>query len=134
MRTKVRLLAGDRGSFALEVAILGPALFLLVFASIQLGLVAYAKSLALGAAQEGATAVRALGASAATGRARAQSFLDASAGDSLLDTNVSVSRSQQAIRVEVTGRSLSVLPGFHGVVVTQHAEAPVERFTTDTRA
>lgn len=37
------------------------------------------------------------------------------------------------VRVTVTGRSLSVLPGLGGVTVRQSAHAPVERFTTPVR-
>ena len=53
---------GDRGSVTLEVSILAPVLLLVVFTIIQVGLWSYARSLALGAAQEGVAAGRAYGA------------------------------------------------------------------------
>ena len=82
----------DRGSVTLEVSILAPVLLLVVFTIIQVGLWSYARSLALGAAQEGVAAGRAYGAPAEAGRARAQSFLDATAGDSLVGSAVTVDR------------------------------------------
>ena len=119
----------DRGSATLEVSILAPVLLLVVFTIIQVGLWSYARSLALGAAQEGVAAGRAYQASAEAGRARAQAFLDATAGDSLVGSVVTTSATAGSLRVEVTGRALSVLPGVPGLPVRQRAEGPLERFT-----
>ena len=92
----------------------------------------YARSLALAAAQEGVTSARAYGADPNTGISRAQSFLDQQAGDSLTQTSVSSSGSTAtAVRIQVSGRALSVLPGIPGLEVTQSAVGSVERFTTD---
>jgi Flp pilus assembly protein TadG len=120
---------GDRGSVTLEVSILAPVLLVVVFTIIQVGLWSYARSLALGAAQEGVAAGRAYGASAEVGRSRALSFLDATAGDSLVGSAVISTATSATLRVEVTGRALSVLPGVPGLPVRQHAEGPIERFT-----
>ena len=120
---------GERGSVTLEVSILAPVLLLVVFTIIQVGLWSYARSLALGAAQEGVAAGRAYGAPAEAGRARALSFLDATAGDSLVGSVVTASATAATLRVEVTGRALSVLPGVPGLPVRQRAEGPIERFT-----
>jgi len=109
---------------------MAPALLLVVFTIVQVGLWSYARSLALGAAQEGVAAGRSFGAPAGAGRERAQSFLDATAGDSLLGSTVSSTASASTLRVEVTGRALSVLPGVPGLPVRQSAEGPIERFTT----
>ena len=118
----------DRGSATLEIAVLGPALLLLVFTMVQVGLWYYARSLAIAAAQEGVAAGRAYGAGIDSGVERA--FLDRSAHDSLLDSSVSTTGSTAArIRIEVEGRSQSVLPGIPGITVRQSAEAPVERYT-----
>jgi len=124
------MLRQDRGSLTLEVSILAPILLLLVFTIIQVGLWSYARSLALGAAQEGLAAGRAHGASAQVGRDRAQQFLDAAAGDSLVGGAVAVTVDAIRVRVDVTGRSLSVLPGVPGLPVRQSAEGPRERFTS----
>ena len=114
----------------LEIAILAPALLLLVFTVVQVGLWSYARSLALGAAQEGVAAGRAHQSTAGAGRARAEQFLLRTAGDSLTDQQVTVRASATTMRVEVAGRSLSVLPGVPGLPVRQAAEGPIERFTT----
>jgi Flp pilus assembly protein TadG len=113
----------------LEVSILAPVLLLVVFTIIQVGLWSYARSLALGAAQEGLAAGRAYGSSAEAGRVRAVAFLDARAGDSLVASAVTAGTTAATLRVEVTGRALSVLPGVPGLPVRQHAEGPIERFT-----
>jgi Flp pilus assembly protein TadG len=120
---------GDRGSATLEVSILAPVLLLVVFTIIQVGLWSYARSLALGAAQEGVAAGRAYRAPAEAGRARALAFLEATAGDSLVGSAVSSSATATSLRVEVIGHALSVLPGVPGLPVRQHAEGPIERFT-----
>jgi Flp pilus assembly protein TadG len=120
----------DRGSATLEIAVLGPALLLLVFTLVQVGLWYYARSLAIAAAQEGVAAGRAYGAGIDTGVERAQAFLDRSAGDSLLQPAVTATGSTPTlVRIEVAGRSQSVLPGVPGITVRQAAQAPVERFT-----
>jgi Flp pilus assembly protein TadG len=119
----------DRGSVTLEVSILAPVLLLVVFTIIQVGLWSYARSLALGAAQEGVAAGRAYRAPVEAGRARALSFLEATAGDSLIGSAVTSTATATSLRVEVTGRALSVLPGVPGLPVRQHAQGPIERFT-----
>jgi len=120
---------GEQGSVTVEIAILAPVLLLVVFSVVQAGLWSYARSLALGAAQEGVAAGRAHRADAADGRRRAEQFLSRAAGDSLLDRAVQVRATADTLRVEVSGRSLSVLPGVPGVPVRQAAEGPIERYT-----
>ena len=63
----------------------------------------------------------------------AKAFLAQQAGDSLTRTVVSSAGSTATqVRIEVTGVSLSVLPGVNGLAVTESVTAPVERFTTDS--
>lgn len=120
----------DVGSATLEIAILGPALLLLIFTIVQTALWFYARNLALAAAQEGADAARSYGLSPAVGITRARSFLDRSAGDSLQGSAVSSAGSTPTrVHISVTGHALSVLPGVPGFPVDQSASAPVERFT-----
>ena len=120
----------DAGSATLEIAILGPALLLLIFTIVQTALWFYARNLALAAAQEGVSAGRGYGSTPDVGVTRAQSFLDRNASDSLQSTTVSSTGSTPTtVRISVTGRSLSVLPGVPGMSVTQSAEGPVERFS-----
>jgi Flp pilus assembly protein TadG len=130
-RRRGRRGTAERGSATLEIAILGPALLLLVFTVVQVALWFYARSLALAAAQEGVAAARGYSAPTAAGVARAHAFLDRSAGDSLQAARVTATPAGiQRVRIEVTGRALSVVPGVPGPAVTQSAEGPVERFTT----
>ena len=117
----------------LELAILGPALLLAIFAVVQGGLVFHARSLALAAATEGVTAARAHGATPNAGIVRARGFLDRTASDTLTQTQVSSAGSTPArVRIEVTGRVISVLPGVPGLHVAQAAQADREKFTTPT--
>lgn len=128
-RTRPRS-GSDRGSVTVEIAILGPALLLLIFGVVQAGMWFYARSLALAAAQEGVSSARAYGASPAAGISRAQTFLREQAGDSLTDTAVSTAGSTRTVvRVQVRGRAISVLPGVPGIAIHQSAQGPVERFT-----
>lgn len=121
----------ERGSVSLELAILFPAVLLLVFAIVQYGLWFHARSLALTAAQEGVTAATTYTANPAAGPARAREFLDTHAGDLLTDVTITTDgTSTTEVRVQVTGRSLSLLPGTPGPAVSQAAQAGVERFTT----
>jgi Flp pilus assembly protein TadG len=119
----------DRGSVTVEIAVLAPALLLIVFSIVQVGLWSYARSLALGAAQEGVAVGRAYGASAEAGRVRAGQFLATSAGDSLIGGSVTAREAAGVLRIEVAGRALSVLPGVPGLPVRQSAEGPLERYT-----
>lgn len=123
------MLRRDTGSATLEVSILAPILLLIVFSIVQVGLWSYARSLALGAAQEAVAAGRVLGSSAQLGQERAHQFLSATAGDSLVGGEVTATSDARTLRVEVSGRALSVLPGVPGLPVSQAAEAPLERLT-----
>lgn len=116
----------ERGSATVELAVLAPVLLFVIFTVIQVALWSYARSLALGAAAEGVTVARAYGSTLELGRARAEEFLTSTAGDSLRERAVQVSRQGSSVRVEVTGRALSVLPGIPGLPVEQHAQGPLE--------
>jgi Flp pilus assembly protein TadG len=121
----------DRGSVTLEIAILFPALLLVIFTAVQGALWYHARSLALAAAQEGVRAARAEHAAPGAGVDAAYGFLDRAAGDSLSDITVTpVAAGPTEIRIRVTGTSLSVLPGLPGFTVAQEAHGTLERFTT----
>ena len=120
----------DIGSATVEVAILFPVLLAVIVAIVQYGLWFHARSLALAAAQEGVTAARAYAADPAIGPGRAREFVQAHGADTLTDvTATATSPGAGQVGVEVTGRSLSLLPGVPGPAVTQSAEGPIERFT-----
>lgn len=122
-----RRAAGDRGSSPVEMAIVAGGMILLTFAVIQVGLVFYARSIALAAATQGANAARAYGATDGAGQADAQKFLD-QAGDGLTNQSIDVRRVGTEVTVTVTGDAISVLPGLT-FSINQSARGSVERIT-----
>ncbi len=126
-RAPLRLRRDDRGSVALEYAIVVPAVLVLIFLCVQVALYSYARSVALTAAEEAVNAQRVYGAPAGAGQARADHVLTAQS-DALIGWRVSVLTGGGRVRVTVTGRSLSVFPGVSGYQVSQTASGPVERF------
>ena len=122
-----RRLSGDRGAASVELAVAFPVVLLLVMTLIQAALWFYARSVALGAAQEGAREGRVQPASLARAESAAEGFLDQTAQDLLTGRDVLVTGSPTNIEVTVTGTSLSLFPGLSGWSVTQTAVGPVER-------
>src|SRR3954467_11022373 len=110
-RGRLHRVRGARGSVSLEMAIVFPVVLLLVMTSIQAALWFYARSIALGAAQEGAREGRLQPASTERAQAAADSFLDRAGQDLINESDVAVAGSPTAIEVTVTGRSLSLVPG-----------------------
>jgi hypothetical protein len=121
---------GDRGSASLEFVITAVAVIALIFTAIQASTYFWARSIAAGAAQEGANAQRAYNAAPGAGQARANDFL-ASTGDGLSDTTISVTDNGQQVQVTVTGHCLSVIPGFCALFpIRATVHGTVERITT----
>ncbi|MDA8440177.1 MAG: pilus assembly protein [Propionibacterium sp.] len=130
-RRRARWARQDAGSVSVEIAILFPVLLALIVAIVQYGLWFHARSLALTAAQEGVSAARAYSANPGSGPARAREFLVAHGAGSLVAVTITATTPETGqVGVQVTGRSLSLLPGVPGLVVTQSAAGPIERFTT----
>jgi len=128
---RARLGAGgpERGANPVELAVVMPAILVLLFGSIQLGVWFVARATALNAAQSGVNAQRTLQAPPDAGRDRATSFLRA-AGDWLVDWPPPIcTRTATEVTCTVTGRSLSVIPGVQ-FRVRQTAHGTVERWTT----
>jgi Flp pilus assembly protein TadG len=124
-----RAIQADRGSVSLELAIAFPVVLLLVTALMQYGLWFFARTVALAAAQEGVTAARVLDAVPADGVERAARYIEDNGADTLMSpTVVATSPTAGIVVVEVSGRSLSVVPGMT-LMVTQSAQGPVESFT-----
>ncbi|MFD2763869.1 TadE/TadG family type IV pilus assembly protein [Micromonospora eburnea] len=120
----------ERGANPVELAVVMPAILVLLFGSIQLAVWFVARSTALNAAQSGVNAQRAYQAPPGAGRDRATSFLRA-AGDWLVDwpaPTCTTNATATEVTCTVTGRSLSVIPGVH-FPVRQTAHGPVERWT-----
>ena len=120
---------GERGSVAIQMVFVLPALFAVMFLGVQASLYYHARSVALAAAEEGAREAAGQTGSRDSGVAVAKTFLlDAGGEDVMTDTNVTGTRSAITATVTVTGTTLSVIPGWKGTV-TQRASMPVERIT-----
>lgn len=123
-------LSGDRGSTSLQLVIVFPAVLALIFGGVQTALYYYARNVAIAAAQEGARAAGAQNGSAGAGAAAAADFITRAGGaDALPASSVAGSRSGTTATVTVRGRSLSLIPGYPGIDITQSASVPVERIT-----
>jgi Flp pilus assembly protein TadG len=119
----------ERGSVSIELVILLPALFALMFLGMQAALFYHARTTAIAAAQEGARAAGAEHGRTSDGAAAADAFINEAGGDGVLqNASTTVSRTATTATVTVTGFSLSVIPGWH-VRITQTATVPVERLT-----
>ena len=106
-----------------------PALFAVMFLGMQAALFYHARTVAIAAAQEGARAAGGENGQAADGVGAASSFIaDAGGDDVLTGTSATANRTATRVTVTVTGRSLSVIPGWHPEIV-QSASLPVERVT-----
>jgi TadE-like protein len=121
---------GQAGSTTLELVVLIPVLLLVVTVVVQAGLWFHARSLALVAAQEGVSVARTYRADTSAGPVRAAQFLAEHAGDQLTAVTITGAADGTMVRVDVTGRSLSLVPGLPGPPVHQSAQGPIERFTT----
>jgi Flp pilus assembly protein TadG len=113
-----------------QMVILMPVLFLVMFLGLQAALFYHAGTVAIAAAQQGARAAGTETGSASDGIAAASSFVAAAGGSDVLE-NASVSGSRTATQATVTvqGEALSVIPGW-SPIVQQSATVPVERITT----
>lgn len=106
-----------------------PALFAVMFLGMQAALFYHARTVAIAAAQEGARAAGGESGQAADGVSAVSSFIaDAGGDDVLTGTSATANRTATRVTVTVTGRSLSVIPGWHPEIV-QSASLPVERVT-----
>ena len=119
---------GQSGQATVEVAVLFPALLLFLFGAVQVALVSTARSVATAAAEEGVRAGQAEGARPGASAAAARVFLDQKAGGFLTSTRISTAGStDRVVRVSVSGRRLTVIPGRYRVSAQVHG--PVERWS-----
>ena len=121
--------ADERGSVSVELVILLPALFAVMFLGMQAALYYHARTVAIAAAQEGARAAGAENGKVADGIGSATSFIADAGGDDVLSgATTTATRAGTTATVTVRGHSLSVIPGWT-LVVRQSASLPVERLT-----
>ena len=135
LRALCRLLIGrtavrrECGSSSIQMVMLMPALFSIMFLGMQAALYYHARTVAIAAAQEGARAAGGQNGTAAGGISAASSFVsDAGGKDVLPGAHMTGGRSATTATVTVTGTSMSVIPGW-SPAVSQSASVPVERIT-----
>lgn len=132
LRTRLARRVGarrERGSSSIQMVMLLPPLFAIMFLGMQGALWYHARSVAIAGAQEGARKAAAQDSSAGAGISDAASFLTAAGGgDVLAGASVIGSRSATQASVTVSGTSMSVIPGWT-ITVHQSATVPVERLT-----
>ncbi|MFJ5680771.1 TadE/TadG family type IV pilus assembly protein [Streptomyces sp. NPDC093097] len=123
------LRSDDRGSGSVELSILALVVLALALISIQTGLYFHARRVAQSAARHGVEAGRQFAAGPGDGITQATTFLN-KFGGSVRGAQVSSSGSTtERIRITVTGHVATLLPGLE-LNVSQHADAPIERWTT----
>lgn len=130
LSTRLRLGRRDeRGSVTIQMMFLLPVMFLVMFTGMQAALYYHARAVAIAAAQEGAREAGSENGSRESGVGAAKDFINRAGGsDALTSSSVSGSRSATTATVTVTGKSLSVIPGWR-VTITQSSSVPVERLT-----
>ena len=121
-------LGDERGSSSIQLVLLMPVLFSVMFLGMQAALHYYARTIAIAAAQEGARAAGAQNGTASAGIAAASSYLADTGGDSLTRPTVTSARTATTATVSVRGVALSVIPGWRPTI-TQSATVAVERVT-----
>ena len=117
----------ERGAASTQLVLVTPVLILMVMLIIQFGLWYHGSHVAIAAAQEGARAARLEGGSAMAGEDRARMFLGALGREVVGEAQVVASRGPDVARVEVSGVSVAVVPGFR-LPIHAVSEANVERF------
>ncbi len=121
------------GFMTLELVVLFPVLLLLIFGCIQGALFFHGRNAVLAAAEQGVRAGRIDGASSpgAVAMAQARQFLaDTGEVDNLSELTIVPTLTADQLRVTVTGRTVSLLPGIPGPQVSQTASGRLERFTS----
>jgi Flp pilus assembly protein TadG len=117
----------EDGVIASQLAVLMPALLVLLMLAVQFGLWAHASQLARAAADEAVYIAALPDASEQAGRAAAAGLLT-QAGN-LTAVQITIDRRPDTVVATVTGVAPQVVPGFRWSV-SATAAAPVERFIT----
>lgn len=106
-----------------------PALLFVILVAVQFALAYHAKTVVTAAAQDATRAVQAEGGTSGDGTAVAEAFVEDNASRLLDEVAVSVDADRASVRVEVSGRVASVVPGLR-LRVRGAASGPTERFVS----
>ena len=117
----------ERGSATIQMVVLIPALFTLMFLGVQAAVLYQGRTIALAAAQEGARASASADGTNAAGIAAASDFVTSTSAG-LKNTSVSGNRTATTATITVTTHTVSLIP-FVSPKITQSASMPVERLT-----
>ena len=120
----------ERGSVAVELAIVAPALMLLVLGVLQFGLWYHAQNVVETAALEGARVAAAEEGTAGAGETRALEVVQQGLGHAAVDQGATASVDQETAHVQVTAQlsALLPIPGLRSFALTSEATVFRERF------
>jgi Flp pilus assembly protein TadG len=120
----------ERGSVAVELAIVAPALMLLVLGALQFGLWYHAQNVVETAALEGARVAAAEDGTTGAGRSRALEVVHQALGQATTEQGATAFIGQEAARVQVTAQlsGLLPIPGLRSFALTSEATVFRERF------
>jgi Flp pilus assembly protein TadG len=120
----------ERGSASLELALVAPALMLLVLGVLQFGLWYHAQNVVETAAMEGARVAAAEDGSAGAGKTRALEVLEDGLGQAASDQGATASIDQGSASVHVTAQmpGLLPIPGLRSFALSSEATVFRERF------
>lgn len=111
-----------------------PVVLLILFGVIQGALYFHGQNVAMSAAEQGVRAARADGQAnrASTAADKARQFLsDTGELDNLSGLTITPDVDADTVRVTVSARTVSLLPGIPGPKISQTASGDIERFTND---
>ncbi len=121
----------DRGASALEMAILTPALLLLIMAIIQTALWFHARQVALAAAQEGARVLRSEAGTEALATQKAEAMAEQIGGNVIENIMVVADREAGMATVTVSGEAVEIVD-FITLTVSATSRGPIESFVPDS--
>ncbi len=120
----------ERGSVAVELAIVAPALMLLVLGALQFGLWYHAQNVVETAALEGARVAAAEDGTTGAGKSRALEVVHEGLGQATTEQGATAFIGQETARVQVTAQlsGLLPIPGLRSFVLSSEATVFRERF------
>ena len=117
----------ERGSTTIQMVVLMPALFTLMFLGVQAAVLYQGRTITLAAAQDGARVSAAADGTNAAGIAAASDFVTSTSAG-LKNTSVSGNRTATTATITVSTHTVSLIP-FVSPTISQSASLPVERVT-----